>query len=118
MPLDDSSLSDQQLRDRVKGAYARAKPINDQMVDIALEVRELTARVYYRAILRRLPAVGVIECSVVAQIECNVNPAAGLPQLLARITAFEDAGSPIERVEYDTGMGVFRLYAKPTEQHG
>ena len=105
------SLPKEQLLKKLESDYSEAKPVNDRMVDLAMEIQELTAEVYRRALTGWIPGVKIRKTRLVTGINCSTRPSAEtLVALKARIDGFTERGLPIIAVEFETNLNEFRLY--------
>jgi len=105
------SLPKEQLLKKLEAAYAAAKPVNDQMVDLAMEIQSLTAEVYRRALTGWIPGVRIQKTRMVTGVNCSLRPSAEvLTTLKARIDGFVERGLPIIAIDFETNLNEFRLY--------
>jgi len=107
------SLPKDQLLRRIENAYVAAKPANDRMVDIALEIQTLTAEVLRRAVKGWLPGIPIKPAHVIATLACSRNINEALPKLKARLDGLAEQGIKICAVEFEHSLNEFRFYADP-----
>lgn len=94
-------------------AYSDAKPINDNLVDLALRTQALTAEIYRRSIRLQLPDLPLKRRRTVMRIECTVHPNHGLPQIAKRLADLKAEGIAVLEIEYDENTGAYSFYAAP-----
>ena len=104
------SLPKSDLLQRIENAYVEAKPANDRMVDISLNIQTLTAEVIRRAVIGWLPGIAIKETRVVATIACSRNINEALPKLKTRLDGFAKEGVKIVAVEFDHNLLEYRFY--------
>jgi len=108
---DLSKLTKDEVSSQLLAAYSKAKPINDQMVDVSLEIQQLVAEIYRRTIVKNLGMEPVrVKCAMA--IACNVHPNKGVPELVQRIAALQSNGLEIVRVEFNENLNEFRFYVE------
>jgi uncharacterized membrane protein YfbV (UPF0208 family) len=111
--IDLTKLPKEQIISQLDAAYARAKPVNDQMVDISMEIQGLTAEIYRRTILKNFGIEPeIVNC--VLSIGCNVHHNKGVPELVRRVAELKAAGIIITKVQYNKNLNEYRFFAENT----
>jgi len=111
-PTTLANLPKEQITAQLTAAYARAEPINNQMVDVSMEIQRLIAEIYRRAIIKNA-GLEPVRVKCVMSIGANVHPNKGIPELVRRLEEFASAGLKIVRVEFNETLNEYRFYADP-----
>lgn len=101
-----------ELRGALEQAYVKAKPLNDQMLDIQSDIVEITSEIYRREIEALLPDTPLRTVRTALRLPCEVKPSNGLPQLRDGIEKIRQNKMTITEVVYDQNQGEFWFYVE------
>lgn len=112
-PVRIAKLSKTEIMAILPAKYAESKPLNDQVVDVAVQIKDLTAEIYRRSILKQLPGVPFTRTKLVMRIEATVSPNTGLPKIVQRLADLASKGIEVVSVTYDENTGSFEFFTTP-----
>lgn len=112
-PVRIAKLSKTEIMTILPAKYAESKPLNDRVVDVAVQIKDLTAEIYRRSILKQLPGVPLTRTKLVMRIEATVSPNTGLPKIAQRLADLAAKGIEVVGVTYDENTGNFEFFTAP-----